>query len=146
MTVRKKLKLFISMGLWALIIAACGIFDLQQEDIVGLWVEYQFTCERREVSSCATIEFYSDGRFEARNFPIKLLGSINYTDAQGTWSISAKEFGPFADYQVKLEFEPNEDIKFGLRSSLFINIEGDLFRGVDVVYLMLQKCDAYECY
>lgn len=48
---------------------ACKFTTPSEDDIVGQWVEIQSSCDRRGAIQCASIEFFSDGRFEAQSIP-----------------------------------------------------------------------------
>jgi hypothetical protein len=129
--------------LLTIFLVSCTISEPSNDEIIGEWVEYQSTCDRRGREQCASIVFYVDGSFKAYNFPHNILGQpIIHSDANGDWTIKSSGEWIFKDYMISLDFNLNENLPHGYRGILYINIQGDLFQGVDLpLDLMLYKVD-----
>lgn len=109
-------------------VAACAPNPPMASDITGLWVERSDSPSRNGTSSCATIEFTSDGRFQASDLPevYFILGGLPPTprvQAEGDWELDLLDDNP----QINLTFDPNPGSRYewGYTSQLHIMKDGD---------------------
>ena len=128
-------------------LAACAPVKASDEVIVGLWEEDKSTCDERNASVCASIEFFSDGRFSAQNVPGEyFVSSLTPTqlDLDGTWELGEPNNDPFDIQPIKLHFEPVENVSSLNRKTLYLTYNGKgLFAGVDVD-IYFEKVDKEE--
>src|SRR4030067_671285 len=95
-------------------LAACGLTvdDIEEQDLVGVWVEDRENCEN-VLSDCACFEFTEDGNFTAMNLPHDYFGyfpldSNAVFDASGTWEIELSSDSP-ENHKIRIRFDANPE-------------------------------------
>ncbi len=102
-------------------LVSCNSGKLLEQDIVGVWMEDDFRCNR-EVANCAIFKFKDDGQFIARNLPSKYFGYITSThnviyNATGVWTLEITE-DPLKNDKIRLHFDPVPELGYPAYNSL----------------------------
>src|SRR4030067_1542298 len=114
-------------------LAACDLIvdDIEEQDLVGVWVEYRENCEN-ELAGCAWFEFTEDGHFTAKNLPHDYFGYFPISsnvifDASGTWEIELSS-DPLGNHKVNIRFDANSEVNLPVyNTSLYVEGEKDSF-------------------
>jgi len=124
------------------------------EDIVGLWVERREASTVGSAVACATIEFFSSGRFEAHNIPevYFLPPFTSRINASGKWQLDTSSKDPFAWDVIHLEFDPSQEAgyKGGFDTRVYISTDGHerilfIWRGDESNRFTFVKRNKAEC-
>lgn len=109
-------------------LAACSLGisapRVTQEEIVGVWTEESCATDTPENSTCGSLEFFSDGRFEAHNIPttnfILAYYGLLRADASGSWELDTPTQDPFDYQEVNLVFDT-----YGASEGMYISSLGN---------------------
>lgn len=148
MMVKKMLKqkifisfLFVSISLIGL--TACIPRKPTTDDIVGLWVQGTSEQIPSEGNICAYFEFFSDGKFVARNIPLNYLFGRNpsLVNLQGTWYLDPSPKDLFGYNKINIETEY-------IQSQLFVwvsNFEIYFYAGYEDEPYFFTKVEKLDC-
>jgi hypothetical protein len=86
--------------------------NIEDQDIVGVWVEDNENC-KKDINNCSWFDFMEDGYFVAINLPQDYFGYFPHSPdddskATGTWDIALSS-DPLGLHRVRIRFDANPD-------------------------------------
>jgi hypothetical protein len=127
------------------LLSGCVLSKPTKEDILGVWTEQP--TGRGKPSFCASLEFFDDGRFEAKSIPREYFVPALYPsppriDAKGSWELDTSSKDPFAVHRIRLVFDASPGFPSGWGKVLYIAVGGGLLMaGVDDPMLFEKDLD-----
>lgn len=144
---RRQLIFVIILWLPIKVLAACLPSEPLLEDIIGVWIENQATCDVEDTVICGSFEFFSDGSFEAHDIPRDYFVLRGFPgprfSASGSWKLDTSSKDPFFTDRVELIFDPFEESPTNFTSELRISVDGEvLFKGQEGNRIIFSKEDS----